>query len=98
MAIPQKSEVDAARLQQAAEILKALGHPLRLRIVELLERRELTVTELRRALGAPQAHTSQQLGRLRVLGLVRTRRDGNRVYYSIANPAVIKVVHCLRKP
>ena len=84
------------RLEQAAGVLKALGHPYRLRIVELLERGEMTVSALQQALGAHQSHTSQQLGRMKALGVVRSRRDGNQMHYSIANPAVLKVIHCLR--
>ncbi|HBZ55210.1 MAG TPA: transcriptional regulator [Syntrophobacteraceae bacterium] len=87
---------DLARLEEAAGVLKAVAHPVRLRIVELLEPGEMTVTELLTCLGTQQAYTSQQLNILKAKGVVAARRQGNQIYYSIANPGAIKVIHCIR--
>ena len=87
---------DLARLEEAAAVLKAVAHPVRLRIVELLEPGEMTVTELLTCLGTQQAYTSQQLNILKSKGVVAARRQGNQIYYSIANPGAIKVIHCIR--
>jgi DNA-binding transcriptional ArsR family regulator len=87
---------EIAKLEEAAEVLKAVAHPVRLRIIELLEDGEKTVTELLTCLGTQQAYTSQQLNILKSRGVVTARRQGNQSYYSVANPGAIKVIHCIR--
>jgi ArsR family transcriptional regulator len=89
--------IDYRVLAKAAETLKTVAHPIRLRIVELLEQGERSVTELQAALGVTQSHTSQHLGQLRTRGILASRREGNMVYYSIANHDVVKVIHCMRR-
>lgn len=65
------------------EELKALAHPLRFRIVQLLRRGELNVGEIEQASGIGQPALSQQLGVLRKAGLVATRKDAKLVYYTL---------------
>ncbi len=77
-------------------MLKAVAHPLRLRIIELLEGGEMCVSELVDALGTKPAITSQQLGLMRDRGVLMSRRDGNRVYYRVSNPKVLQVIQCIR--
>ena len=89
--------IDYRVLAKAAEVLKTVAHPLRLRIVELLEGEELSVTALQEALGVTQSATSQHLSQMRTRGILASRRDGNMVYYSIANPDVVRVIHCMRR-
>jgi DNA-binding transcriptional ArsR family regulator len=70
---------------RAAEVLKALSHPLRLRILEILQQEgEACVCHLEAHLGQRQAYISQQLARLREAGLVVDRREGMNIYYSLA--------------
>jgi len=90
------SLTDLAKLEEAAAVLKAVAHPVRLRIVELLETGEKTVTELLTCLGTQQAYTSQQLNILKAKGVVAARRNGNQIHYSIAHPGAIKVIQCIR--
>jgi len=90
------SLTDVAKLEEAAAVLKAVAHPVRLRIVELLETGEKTVTELLTCLGTQQAYTSQQLNILKSRGVVAARRNGNQIHYSIAHPGAIKVIQCIR--
>ena len=78
-----------------AEILKASGHPLRLQIVELLEKDELCVGEIADALGEKQAITSQQLTIMKDRGILASRRDGARVFYRLQNKNVTQVLHCV---
>ena len=94
---PRDRQIDQARIERAAEVLKTVAHPLRLRIVELLEYGEKTVTELKELLGVTQPLTSQHLTQMRMRGVLGSRREGTLVYYSIANPDVIKVIHCIRR-
>jgi len=90
-------KIDQARIERAAAILKTVAHPLRLRIVELLESGEKSVNELRDLLGVTQPLTSQHLSQMRMRGVLGSRRKGTLVYYSIANPDVVKVIHCIRR-
>lgn len=75
------------KARKAAEFLKALAHENRLLILCLLAEQERSVTELEELLALSQPTVSQQLGRLRLDGLVETRRDGRTVYYSLADEA-----------
>jgi ArsR family transcriptional regulator len=90
-------KIDQARIERAAEVLKTVAHPLRLRIVELLESGEKSVNELKELLGVTQPLTSQHLSQMRMRGVLGSRREGTLVYYSIANPDVVKVIHCIRR-
>jgi len=96
-AAAKPGRIDRERIERAAEILKTVAHPVRLSIVELLEAGEKSVTELRQLLGLTQPLTSQHLSQMRVRGVLRARREGAQVYYSIANPDVVKVIHCIRR-
>ena len=87
--------MDRELATRAAEVLKAVAHPLRLQIVEVLESGELSVGEIAEALGEKQAITSQQLSLMKDKGVLASRRDGARVYYRIANPNVTKVLGCV---
>jgi len=75
-----------------AEILKALAHPIRLQILDILRDGEQCVCHLEAVLGLRQAYISQQLMLLRRAGLVADRKDGLRVYYRITDRAVFRVL------
>lgn len=81
--------------EQVAEVLKAVAHPVRLQIVELLETKEMCVGDIVEALGGKQAVTSQQLNMMRDKGVLEYRRDGTKVFYRIENKNVIKLLHCM---
>ncbi len=76
-----------AKARKASEFLKALAHENRLLILCILAERERSVMELEELLSLSQPTVSQQLARLRLDGLVETRRDGRTVYYSLADEA-----------
>ena len=80
------------RARQASDFLKALAHENRLLILGLIAARERSVTELENLLSLRQPAVSQQLARLRVDGLVRTRREGKAIYYSLASDRVRRLV------
>jgi len=84
-----------ANAAQASEFLKALSHETRLMTLCLLSDGEKTVGELETALGLPQAIVSQQLARLRADDIVRTRREGRLIHYSITRPEVVTLVKAL---
>jgi len=81
--------------EHTAEVLKAIAHPVRLQIVELLQAEEMRVGNITEALGGKQAITSQQLNMMKAKGVLSCRRDGARVYYRIKNKNVIKLLHCI---
>jgi len=87
--------MDKELAQHAAEVLKAVAHPLRLQIVEALEEGERSVGDIVEALGEKQAITSQQLNLMKDKGVLASRRDGAKVYYRIAEPNVIRVLNCV---
>jgi ArsR family transcriptional regulator len=88
--------IDPAVLARAADIIKLLGHPERLKIVEVLERGEASVSEIRDAVDLPQAIVSQHLARLRGANVVAARRDGVHVLYRVVEPKVHHVLTCIR--
>jgi DNA-binding transcriptional ArsR family regulator len=71
-----------------AGLFKALGHPLRLRILELLRHGEMSVRDLLRELEVEPSTASQQLGILRAQGVVESRRDGPTVVYRVTDPLI----------
>lgn len=90
------STLDPILLGRAASVIKCLGHPLRLQLLDAMEQGEATVTELQACTGASQAMVSQQLATLRGHGVVTARRDGPFVRYSIAEPKVHHILACIR--
>lgn len=82
--------MDSAK--EATDFLKALAHEGRLMILCRLVEGECSVAEFETMLSARQAAVSQQLTRLRLEGLVKTRRDGKTMYYSIADERVSEMV------
>jgi ArsR family transcriptional regulator len=75
--------VDEASAVYLAETFRALSDPTRVRIVSVLTEAELCVCDLAAALGMSQSAVSHQLGTLRALRLVRWRRDGQHIYYTL---------------
>ena len=73
---------------EQAQLFRALSHPVRLRIVDILARQEACVCHLTAALHRPQPYVSQQLASLREAGLVTDRREGTLIYYRLADPRI----------
>jgi DNA-binding transcriptional ArsR family regulator len=83
------------RAETASGFLKALSHEGRLMILCYLADGERSVTELEGLLGQRQAAVSQQLARLRLEGLVATRREGKAIFYRLADPRVLALLQVL---
>ena len=83
------------KLDNMVNILKGMAHPDRLQIVNILLRGEYRVGELEKTLGVKQSHTSQQLSIMKYSGLLKSRRNGNVVYYSLANDSIKKIVESI---
>lgn len=84
-----------AQARKASDLLKALSHEVRLVILCLLSEGEKSVSELEEILTMPQAAVSQQLARLRLEGLVASRRDGRLIYYSLVDDEVSSIIGSL---
>lgn len=78
-----------------AEILKVLGHPVRLKIVAGLCTRECNVKHIWECLGLPQATVSQHLALLKNKGIIEGKRDGVEVHYSVVHPLAKKLIEVL---
>jgi DNA-binding transcriptional ArsR family regulator len=87
--------MDKKVAEHVAEVLKAVAHPVRLQIVELLETKEMCVGDIVAAIGGKQAITSQQLNMMKDKGVLNCRRNGTKVYYRIENKNVIKLLNCI---
>ncbi|WP_223814350.1 ArsR/SmtB family transcription factor [Roseicitreum antarcticum] len=81
-----------AEAQAASNFLKALAHEGRLMILCHLASGEKSVTELEQLLSSRQAAVSQQLARLRVEGIVASRREGKAIYYSLHDPKAARMI------
>ena len=79
-----------------AEFFRALGHPARLRILELLRSGERSVSELQAGLEIEASSVSQQLAVLRAKNIVDTRRAGTSVFYSVRDPQVFQLLDVAR--
>lgn len=75
-----------------AELFKALGHPARIRVLEVLSKGEHSVSEMQPLVGIESSHLSQQLGILRRAGLVTSRREGTSVIYSLSDPLLAELL------
>ena len=89
---PERLRGDAA---QAVSVLKLLANEDRLLLLCQLSQGECCVSELEQQLGIHQPTLSQQLGVLRSVGAVNTRRDGKNIYYSVADPATLEILAVL---
>jgi len=87
--------MDKELANHAAEVLRAVAHPLRLQVIELLEKGELCVGEISAALGEKQAITSQQLTIMKDKGILTSRREGTKVFYRLENKNVTQVLSCV---
>ena len=78
--------------ERAITILKAFAHHDRLQMVNILMNGERHVGELAKLLGTEHSHTSLQLSKLKHAGVLKSRRDSQKVYYSLANDSIKRIV------
>lgn len=83
--------------QAKAEFFKTLGHPARIRVLELLAERERAVGEMLPEVGVEATNLSQHLAVLRRAGLVTFRREGSTVFYSLTSPQVAELLAVARR-
>ncbi len=81
---------------QASLSIKAIAHPLRLKILCVLGDKEVSVQDIVADVGTSQSNISQHLAILRDKGVLATRKDANRVFYRIGDPRTVKLVGMMR--
>ncbi len=90
------TEADIEKMENAANMLKAIAHPMRIAILNLLEEgQKLTVSEIHQRLGIEQSSTSHHLGILKDKGVLSSKRDGKNTYYFLRDENFGKIVECL---
>jgi len=80
-----------------AQFFKALAHPIRIRILEILVKGEVRVQDLQRVLTLDQPIVSQQLARLRSTGIVVTRKEGTTTFYGVADPEMRELLRVAKQ-
>jgi DNA-binding transcriptional ArsR family regulator len=86
---------DLEALAQAAECLKTLAHPHRLRIVQMLLRGRYTVGELAEACDIPSHMASEHLRLMQRCGFLAGERDGRKTYYRVVEPHLANIMRCV---
>ena len=84
-------------IEQAARAMKAMSHPLRLKILCVLGDQEVSVQDIVDSVGTSQSNISQHLAILRDKGVLRTRRDANRVYYRVGDARTLSLLGMMRE-
>ncbi len=83
--------------KEVSNVLRAIAHPVRLQVLCWVAEGEKTVGELTQACGISQSSMSQFLDRMTQEGVVRPRREGTRVYYSLQDSRLLKVLKTLKE-
>lgn len=87
---------DLELLNEKAELLKAIAHPIRLCIIRgLLQEGECNVNKMQACLVIPQSTLSQHLAKLRSAGVVKGRRHGTEIFYQVVNQEIVRVITAL---
>ena len=91
--------IDMETLERVAPIIRNAAHPIRLRILDFLRQQDhpCTVTQITEAAGASQAIVSQQLRILKDQGVLSAKRDGNFMFYDVADRSVLLLLDCIRQ-
>jgi DNA-binding transcriptional ArsR family regulator len=94
----KKIRLDIEKLEMAASKLRAIAHPMRIAIVDLLTANtKMTVTEIYEHLNIEQASASHHLNILKNKGLLDSKRDGKMIYYSLKFEHLTEVIDCINR-
>ena len=84
-------------INRASRSLKAMSHPLRLKILCTLGDKEVSVQDIVEHVGTSQSNISQHLAILRDKGILASRKDANRVYYRVGDPRTLRLISMMRE-
>ncbi len=91
-------EIDIIKLEAAASKLRAIAHPMRIAIIELLnEEKKLSVTEIFERLNIEQASASHHLNILKNKGVLSSKREGKQIHYSLKAKTLSEIIACINK-
>jgi len=94
----KKSVLDVVKLEAAAGKLRAIAHPMRIAIIDMLnDEPQMNVTKIYTKLGIEQASASHHLNILKTKGLLVSKRDGKKILYSIKNTALSEIIDCINR-
>jgi ArsR family transcriptional regulator len=85
------------QIDQAARAIKAMAHPLRLKILCVLGNDEVSVQDIVDAVGTSQSNISQHLAILREKGVLKARKDANRVFYRVGDQRTLALIGMMRE-
>jgi DNA-binding transcriptional ArsR family regulator len=97
VAVREQLLENGEHIEQASRALKAMAHPLRLKILCVLGDQEVSVQDIVDCVGTSQSNISQHLAILREKGVLRTRKDANRVYYRIGDERTLTLIGMMRE-
>ncbi|MCF8366892.1 MAG: metalloregulator ArsR/SmtB family transcription factor [Bacteroidales bacterium] len=93
----KKVKLDIDKLEAAASKLRAIAHPMRIAVIDLLHDRELSVTEIYKRLNIEQASASHHLNILKSKGVLNSKRNGKKIYYSLKSQTLIEIIDCINR-
>lgn len=85
------------QIQRMADILRVIGHPTRLQIIELLEANEASVGDLGNKLSIEQSLLSHHLTKMKDIGILRSRREGKNTFYALREQNITSLFGCMEK-
>ena len=91
----KKKLLELEVLSQAAECLKVMAHPVRLRMIQMLLDQDYTVGELAEACNIASHMASEHLRLMQHCGLMKSRKEGRKVFYQIAEPHLSSIMGCI---
>jgi ArsR family transcriptional regulator, virulence genes transcriptional regulator len=93
----KKIKLDIEKLEAAASKLRAIAHPMRIAVIDLLHDRELSVTEIYERLNIEQASASHHLNILKSKGVLTSKRNGKKIFYALKNQTLIEIIDCINR-
>ncbi len=85
------------QIEQTSRAMKAMSHPLRLKIISVLGDKEVSVQDIVEKVGTSQSNISQHLAIMRDKGVLRTRKDANKVFYRVGDLRTLEVLRMMRE-
>jgi len=92
-----KIKLDIEKLEMAASKLRAIAHPMRIAIIDLLNDNQLSVTEIYEHLNIEQASASHHLNILKGKGVLSSKRNGKKIFYSLKNQTLTEIIECINR-
>ena len=93
-----KLVLDITKLEMAASKLRAIAHPMRIAVIDLLnEKSKMSVTEIYSALDIEQASASHHLNILKNKGILVSKREGKKIFYSLKSVTLSEIIECINR-